>query len=296
MPEGDSARSPLFTVVDRVLQHPWMTGIGAIAAVLAIAFMVWPIDGQADNSKKVVDSTGGDCSAIGQAAQAICVNPPQPEAKAERIIGDVAVSRAPSDVYLFDGPPDRLPIPPDLPPCQDPDCKDSWMSWLGKTSDTYAVYPKLYVGLVSGRNDQVSLISITPRIFQRDPLKKPFTLISTPWESTLMEIQGSWIDVNVTTGKTWLEHSQMPPAALVSSGAGYESAKITISSRPKLLYKGQLQVTALINGEERTIDIGSRAHPLQWIREVPSKASGYSYRYWDEDADAWIVGRGRLDG
>ncbi|RSM50474.1 hypothetical protein DMB66_43555 [Actinoplanes sp. ATCC 53533] len=60
----------------------------------------------------------------------------------------------------------------------------------------------------------------------------------------------------------------MPPATIQLTERGYRHARLTIASKENYLYEGVLTVRAVINGVEKTYQIGSTEQPsptpLDW--------------------------------
>ncbi|GAB7051330.1 hypothetical protein [Catenuloplanes indicus] len=78
----------------------------------------------------------------------------------------------------------------------------------------------------------------------------------------------------------------MPPASIQLTERGYRYARLLIESKEGYLYEGALTVRAVINGTEKTYQIGSAQHPLRWIR-TPRDDSGPVPLDWNPTAREW---------
>lgn len=298
-----------------LLSHPVWTGIGAIAGVLAvIAAFVVPMMSKDDSSPQSSSAELGDCSASGINISIDCsqvLNLPKPASVAE--IG-LDVSWEGYVVWLFDGPVSDLPKPPDYPTDhKGGHCADWGESFLS-SSGFYGVGPAILLSATSGQFDQVAITGIKVNVIETKPIP-----VQGP-ARTFVECEhgaglnpGYEVKTDTRNGETTVvangggeggggegsngtdQPVSMPPAS-ISVRDSADSVEIRIWGDPTKVYEGQVEVTAKVNGEPKTLILGSADRPLRWVGFDPSAGDappeqGENVVDWDVDSQAWVKTR-----
>lgn len=307
-----------------VLTHPWWSGLAGIATVFGLIVAIIQLtsnqvspppsaisgdcnaqgDGNeiecqspASDDPPATTSSGGivgDCNAQGVNNDVSCrVYPPEPAS-----LGAVDVSWAGFITYFFEGKPEGLPIPPDYPAPEVRGHCDEWEGWLASEQRIYTMAPTILMSVLSGQNDVVAVTSIESTIFKKRPIdNESFTIIQCQYGAG--GAPGTLITTDVATGETELFDSSdenpmpMPPAALTLSGANYQGALVKIKSSSGFLYSGRLRITALINGSEQVIELGTPERPFRWVGGDPGSDSypemqGDTRWDWNPKTKQWV--------
>ncbi|WLS43255.1 hypothetical protein Q3V37_17705 [Micromonospora profundi] len=184
-----------------------------------------------------------------------------------------------------------------------------WGEWPTTVPDLYLVDPTLNIEIEAGTSELVVLKEVRHEIFQRTPLKSQYrlgdnaTLVncsvgggSNPGHLIMLDTAKSSVTLasrpaDGDVGELGPEF-MMPPASLSSKDVEYDSADLAIRSLDGYLYEGRIQILASLNGQARTLDIGSRTRPLRWISDQAGKyhPAGNPSRAWDSNKRIWIDG------
>jgi hypothetical protein len=156
------------------------------------------------------------------------------------------------------------------------------------------------LSLTSGQGEQVVVQRAEVTVFSRKLLAgRDFTIIACQYAADGGE-PGATITVDVGTGRTELVDYQradqtpmrMPPAALELTGSGYEGALLSINSSAGFLYTGRIIVTALINGQERKIELGAPNRPFKWVGgtlDLFRKMTNDTHYDWNPHTRKWVA-------
>jgi len=303
--ERDSESAPGPTPPGRVrlfLGHHWWQGIAAIAGVAAI-FVPLIVSGEdekpasgASPSQRPAPSVAiqGDCNAQGHGNHVNCVFPP-----AAKSLGRVFLDWSGSVSFLFAGGVGELPVPPDYPASQATGHCEEWGDWLSRQPKVYTILPSVTMGLLSGEPDLVVVRKIEAQVFERRQItgKQPVVDIRCQYGADGADL-GHNVTVDTRNNSTELidlesgDVAPLPPASLSLSGRGYKTVKIDIVSRQGFLYKGMIAITAIINGKEQQISLGSPGRPFKWLGgdqdhldPLAIRAPGYD---WSTRSRRWV--------
>jgi hypothetical protein len=146
----------------------------------------------------------------------------------------------------------------------------------------YNISPYVDLEMLSGDADLVVIKSAEVAIFKRTPSVGGTVLTCRHFGG---DTPTYLIKVDTVAGRTTLSTfngpdqadgpDTMPPASIQLTERGYRHARLTIASKENYLYEGALTVRAVINGVQKTYQIGSTEQPLRWIRTI-----------WDEKTPA----------
>jgi hypothetical protein len=189
----------------------------------------------------------------------------------------------------------ELPTPPDYPQSRLYSHCIDWGSWLSHQSRVYAINPTLFIDMIAGGSDLVVVNSVGVRVINRAALTGNYVLIDCQYGGGLDAGYQLMVNVatnvtnvlNVSTGRRVL----MPPASLSLSGRSFQGAQITINSTPGRFYRGEVIVNAIINGQAKSILVGSPAHEFRWldVNEYSDPIITHAPAYdWSLTRHAWI--------
>jgi hypothetical protein len=264
------------------LGHHWWQGVGAMLAAVGIlvTIIIYALGSPGSPAPHAGRSTApaptvpnvvnGNCNAQGQGNSVNCIYPPQPKS-----FGGVSLTPGPGPLFLFMGSAEDLPTPPDYPQSRLYSHCSDWGSWLSRQPGVYAINPTLFIDMIAGGSDLVVVNNVGVRVINRAALTGNYVLIDCKYGAGLdagyqltVNIATNVTDVlNVATGGRVL----MPPASLSLSGRSFQGAQISINSTPARLYGGEVIVTAIVNGQQKSIVAGSPAHEFRWL-----DVSGYN--------------------
>ncbi|GAB3207990.1 hypothetical protein GCM10027262_23260 [Nocardia tengchongensis] len=198
---------------------------------------------------------------------------------------------------------------PPTPPPYSPNDKFShchtWSDWLTTNPNFYTTYPSTYLRAVAGLADQVAITAVEVKLFTAKNFE-PNTGSFVQCLHGAGGLPGYIVHVDTLTSKVSLElfpvpgkpqnkgESPMPPASINVKPGDYETTEIIIEGDGSKLYTGELIVTAILNGVERRIEIGSPEVPLRWMgrdRNAANSPATTTNRQhsldWDLDANSW---------
>jgi len=177
------------------------------------------------------------------------------------------------DTFYYTGNAQDLPTPPDYPAEKALDHCEEWQPWIAGNPAMYTIAPYLDLEMLSGDADLVVIKSAAATIFKRTPSAGGTALTCRHYGG---DTPSYTIKVDTVAGRTTLSTfdgpdqvdgpDPMPPASIQLTERGYRHARLTISSKENYLYEGALTVRAVINGVEKTYQIGSTEQPLRWVR------------------------------
>jgi hypothetical protein len=210
---------------------------------------------------------------------------------------------------LYLKPAAKLPKPDTYPGYESGPYCHWWGEWPTTVPDLYLVDPVLNIEIEAGTSELVVLKEVRFEIFERTPLSARYRLGDN---ATLVNCSigggsnpGHLINLDTSRSSVTLAsrpadgdvgelgpERKMPPASLTSKDVEYDSADLAIRSLDGYLYEGKIQIRASLNGQARTLDIGSRARPLRWMSDHAGKYHPGSNpsRAWDPNKRAWIDG------
>lgn len=235
----------------------------------------------------------GSCNALGQGNTVSCVFPP-----ISKSLGSVSLEVGSGSFYLFAGSAKELPIPPDYPKERESSHCSDWGNWLSLEPRIYEVDASVLMRMNSGDPDLVVVHKVEVQVISHTPLTGDYVLIFCNHGSGL--VTGNQITVDTRTNATVVRSEggnntiPMPPASLSLNGRGYDAAAIYIKSNYNTLYSGKIIVHAAINGQEKTIEVGSLAHGFNWVggdallgqNPVSGRAPAYD---WDIATHKWVL-------
>ena len=215
---------------------------------------------------------------------------------------------------LYLRPAAELPKPDTYPGYESGPYCHRWGEWPTTVPDLYLINPTLNIEIEAGANELVVLKDVRFEIFQRTPLgaryrpgdnatlvncrigggSDPGHLIKLNTAKSSVTLSSQPIDGDV--GDLGPER-KMPPASLTSSDLEHGSADLAIQSLDGYLYQGKIQILANLNGQVKTLDIGSRARPLRWMSDQAGKYHPIDNpcRAWDPNKRTWIDGSNIYD-
>ncbi|BCJ46295.1 hypothetical protein GCM10010168_52460 [Actinoplanes ianthinogenes] len=235
-------------------------------------------------------SVAGDCNANGVNNVIHC------EARAPKI-ANVEV-REGSPWYLwFDGPPDRLPAPPERT-VGEMSCYDAgFMAWVRSIDRFHLTDISKTVVLSAGTPDLVTLTRATVSLGTRKAVPPgsgtwvkcvfggdgffyhhDITIDSQQQTTTVVETTGD--DSEIDSGPA----EAMPPASVALADKSQDLVAIHVKSKPDHAYTGFVTITASVNGETRTLSLGGPQSPLRWVAMEPAEGADW---YAPDDAGKW---------
>lgn len=284
----------LKVLLDRAFQHPWMTGIGTVVTVIALA-TAWFFPNGSTNDSTSIGGGVGDCAAVGEGASSDCAttiyHPP-----ATRSIGDVYFEWGGFATFLYAGESENLPTPPDYPPAEVRGHCDEWEDWLSETVGIYSMAPAVGISLTSGQDEQVVINEVEATVFNKDPLPDDgdYTIIQCQYGAGYNA--GLYIVIDVGTNTTTLVDYEspspmtMPPASVILNGHDYQRVTVSVESSTGYLYAGRIRVNFLVNGKKRSVDLGSAERPFRWVGGRPPETPFENRWDWHPKRGQWVEG------
>ena len=193
---------------------------------------------------------------------------------------------------FFSGRWEDLPRPPEYPIEYVTDHCGLWSEWMMNTPQIY-FDAEFELAVDSGEKDFVVVDAVEVTVLHRRRVTEG-TAITCKYGGDL-EL-GYHIYVDSVTGKTTGVHIvsdadvrefEMPPASIQVKGEGHELAYLTIESQAGYLYEGVLKVSAKVNHQTRTYELGSTSNPLRWLGGGSSNLEVDSYD-WHPLENRWV--------
>ncbi|NYI95085.1 hypothetical protein HNR12_001362 [Streptomonospora nanhaiensis] len=195
--------------------------------------------------------------------------------------------------FLFAGPPEKLPTPPEIPPGQELGHCDDWHDWVVRRTDMYVIWPTVLMEMDTGIIDvlKVDDIELTP--IRRYEAPEEWTDIECQFGAGLNP--GYWISADTRNNEVTVSDQDgefsgmaMPPASITLQEGQSQNAAISFISHSGMLYEGTLSVTAEVNGVEDIAAFGSQEMPIRWVGRdgTETDLSGDTYT-WDVKEKEW---------
>ncbi len=254
-----------------ILQHPSWTGIGAIAAVCGLVFLI-PSYKPKENSPPTISTHSQETCVRENGDTGSCPN--------YQTVSQ-AWFWADDERWLFIGAANQLPEPPEYPKGSESDHCKSWEGWLRKNRRFYASGAGGTLILTARKDEEVTLLGIDSHVFRRSNLPEVITPV------TCLHYAGGEsgyiVSHDTRNGQTTLKDPDVsePVRTLPPGHLSAQSQDITgtlfVEGQPESLYEGQLVFSFLINGNLRKITVGSRSNPLRWAITNRSLPEAYDY-------------------
>lgn len=235
------------------------------------------------------NSIEGNCNAQGTGNTVECNSVP------DRIGEVTAVPRIGG--FLFLGPPTALPTPPSFE-SQFNHCGE-WHDWVASNPNMFSMTPGGYVQAIGDKLvDQVAIIDVKVTIFSRRSIDNPaITRVKCFWGGGENDTYTFRYDTlkGTTALERWSvdgleETSPVPPASLQLDELEYIRATLAIHADRDYLYSGRVVVTAIINGETKTLGFGSKDQPYRWVGDPENPILGGPDYDWNSQTSQWAEG------
>lgn len=287
--------------IKRFLGEKWWQGVAAILAVVAIIVGVYTTRSQPpekevrpeNSTPQQQQNITGDQNCIAQGDNNSVTCP-----AAARSYGKVDFASYQAGYAFFQGSPDQLPVPPDYPESEFSGHCDEWQDWMASTASIYSGGNGFGLQIMAGSDDLVVVKNIEVKVFSKKIAQAGTTINcvhgggSNAGYSVNVDTQA-----NRTTFTSWDGDGskvEMPPGSisLGQKDSGFTDAAISITSEDGYLYEGEILISAIVNGETKTISWGSSVQPLRWVSDAaggliqgPEEAFD-----WDVVARRWQKG------
>ncbi|MGY1984300.1 hypothetical protein [Nocardia gipuzkoensis] len=183
--------------------------------------------------------------------------------------------------FYFQG--ENLPTPPPYLPRDRSSHCHTWADWIETSPDFFTTDPTVVLGAVAGLLDQVAIAGVVVKVFSVEEFQNN-GLPLVQCEHGAGGVPGYTVNVDTEANKSTVKFNPtsespglkgefpLPPASINVKQGFYEFTEINIYGDPRKIYTGQILVTTVLNGVEKSVPIGTVDRPLRWVgRDRPKE-------------------------